>query len=113
MTLESSITQLNDSVQTLIKVISGLDAVTTTPKTVKAAKATPVKQAKPTIPVDSAAADTPTLEEVIDEMRVITDREVLSKIMKSFSVVRASDISDDKRTAFIEALHMELQKGAA
>ena len=151
MTLESSITQLNDSVQELIKVISALDTVAPKPKAVKASKPAAVKKAQtttsfefvglsnseecavatdstcagkvtgsfvePTTPVALVEAATednfPTLEEVIDEMRVITDREILSKIMTSFKVVRASDIAEDKRTAFIEALHMELQKGAA
>jgi len=116
MTLESSITQLNDSVQELIKVISALDTVATKPKAVKASKPAAVK-VEPTTPVALVEAATednfPTLEEVIDEMRVITDRDVLSKIMTSFKVVRASDIPEDKRTSFIEALHVELQKGAA
>ena len=57
MTLESSITELNASVQTLIKVISGLDAPITKPKAVKAAKPAPVKQAEPTAPVVSVEAD--------------------------------------------------------
>ena len=115
MTLDSSITQLNDSVQELIKVISALDTVAPKPKAVKASKPAPVKEATtPVALVEAATEDNfPTLEEVIDEMRVITDREILSKIMTSFKVVRASDIAEDKRTAFIEALHMELQKGAA
>ena len=119
MTLESSITQLNDSVQELIKVISALDTVAPKPKAVKAVKASKpaavkVELTTPVALVEAATEDNfPTLEEVIDEMRVITDREILSKIMTSFKVVRASDIAEDKRTAFIEALHMELQKGAA
>lgn len=115
MTLESSITELNASVQTLIKVISGLDAPITNPKAAKAAKPAPVKQAEPTTPVASAKADDnfPTLEDVIDEMRNITDRSILSGLMKSFGSVRASDIPADKRSAFIEALQLELQKGAA
>jgi len=115
MTLESSITQLNDSVQELIKVISALDTVATKPKAVKASKPAAVKEATtPVALVEAATEDNfPTLEEVIDEMRVITDREILSKIMTSFKVVRASDIAEDKRTSFIEALHVELQKGAA
>ena len=116
MTLESSITQLNDSVQELIKVISALDTVATKPKAVKASKPAPVKveATTPVALVEAATEDNfPTLEEVIDEMRVITDREILSKIMTSFKVVRASDIPEDKRTSFIEALHVQLQKGAA
>ena len=115
MTLESSITQLNDSVQELIKVISALDTVAPKPKAVKAVKASKPAAVKVelTTPVALVEDNFPTLEEVIDEMRVITDREILSKIMTSFKVVRASDIAEDKRTAFIEALHMELQKGAA
>ena len=116
MTLESSITQLNDSVQELIKVISALDTVATKPKAVKASKpaAVKVEATTPVALVEAATEDNfPTLEEVIDEMRVITDREILSKIMTSFKVVRASDIAEDKRTSFIEALHVELQKGAA
>lgn len=116
MTLESSITQLNDSVQELIKVISALDTVAPKPKAVKASKpaAVKVEPTSPVAPIEAATEDNfPTLEEVIDEMRVITDREILSKIMTRFSVVRASDIAEDKRTSFIEALHVELQKGAA
>ena len=115
MTLESSITELNASVQTLIKVISGLDAPITKPKAAKAAKPAPVKQAEPTTPVASAKADDnfPTLEDVIDEMRNIKDRTVLSELMHGFGSTRASDIPEEKRSAFIEALQMELQKGAA
>ena len=116
MTLESSITQLNDSVQELIKVISALDAPVTKPKAVKASKpaAVKVEPTSPVAPIEAATEDNfPTLEEVIDEMRVIEDRDILTKIMTSFKVVRASDIAEDKRTSFIEALHVELQKGAA
>ena len=116
MTLESSITELNASVQALIKVISALDAPVTKPEAVKAVKpaAVKVETTTPVAPVEAATEDNfPTLEEVIDEMRVITDRDVLSKIMTSFKVVRASDIPEDKRTSFIEALHVQLQKGAA
>jgi hypothetical protein len=114
MTLESSITQLNDSVQELIKVISALDTVAPKPKAVKAAKPAPVKQAQTTTPVAVKADDnSPTLEDVIDEMRNITDRSILSGLMKSFDSTRASDIPEDKRSAFIEALQLELQKGAA
>jgi hypothetical protein len=117
MTLESSITELNASVQTLIKVISGLDAPIIKPKAVKAAKTAPVKKVEPTVPVaavEAAAEDNfPTLEEVIDEMRNIKDRTVLSELMQGFGSTRASDIPEEKRSAFIEALQLELQKGAA
>lgn len=117
MTLESSITELNASVQTLIKVISGLDAPIIKPKAVKAAKAAPVKQAKPTIPVASVEADTedsfPTLTELVAEMKVISDRSVLSNLLEKFACKTASQIPEDRRTAFIEAIHLELQQGAA
>ena len=148
MTLESSITELNASVQTLIKVISGLDAPIIKPKAVKAAKTAPVKKAKTTTSFEfvglneecavatdstcagttsgsfvgtdaaaeaaaSAAGNIPSLEEVIDEMRNIKDRTVLSELMQGFGSTRASDIPEEKRSAFIEALQLELQKGAA
>ena len=61
----------------------------------------------------SAAGNIPSLEEVIDEMRNIKDRTVLSELMQGFGSTRASDIPEEKRSAFIEALQMELQKGAA
>ena len=61
----------------------------------------------------SAAGNFPSLEEVIDEMRNIKDRTVLSELMQGFGSTRASDIPEEKRSAFIEALQMELQKGAA
>jgi len=114
MTLESSITELNASVQTLIKLISALDAPITKPKAVKAVKPAPVKEAKPTTPVAPAEAssDTPTLEDLIDEMRAISDRSILQGLLTKFGSATASGIPEDKRTAFIEAIHMELQ-GAA
>ena len=64
--------------------------------------------------VEAATEDNfPTLEEVIDEMRNIKDRTVLSELMQGFGSTRASDIPEEKRSAFIEALQLELQKGAA
>jgi hypothetical protein len=33
--------------------------------------------------------------------------------MQGFGSTRASDIAEEKRSAFIEALQLELQKGAA
>ena len=61
----------------------------------------------------SAAGNIPSLEEVIDEMRNIKDRTVLSELMQGFGSTRASDIPEEKRSSFIEALQLELQKGAA
>jgi len=115
MTLESSITQLNDSVQTLIKVISGLDAVTTTPKAVKAVKATKAAKAAPAkeaTPVASVEADIPKLDDVIAEMRAISDRKILQKLLSQFGSATASGVPEENRAALIEAIHMELQ-GAA
>tara|TARA_R110002073_G_scaffold103305_1_gene233876 strand:- start:635 stop:988 length:354 start_codon:yes stop_codon:yes gene_type:complete len=117
MSLENSINDLNTSIQALIALMSAQSAPVTKPKAVKAAKPAAVKQAEPTAPVATVEAATednfPTLEEVINEMRVIEDREILTKIMNSFKVTRASDIAEEKRPAFIEALQLELQKGAA
>lgn len=129
MTLESSITELNASVQALIKVISALDAPIAKPKAVKAAKPakpTPDKKVEPTNPVrlaaeiDAAAhtaacvaANVPEVNEVISEMKAITDRKVLFSLLDQFDSKTASGIPADKRAAFIEAIHMELQKGAA
>jgi len=130
MTLESSITELNASVQALIKVISALDAPIAKPKAVKAAKPAPVKEAKPTAPVASVGineetavatdstcpattTDIPEVNEVISEMKAITDRKVLFSLLDKFDSKTASGIPADKRAAFIEAIHMELQKGAA
>jgi hypothetical protein len=117
MSLENSINDLNTSIQALIALMNAQSAPVTKPKAVKAAKPAAVKQAEPTTPVATVEAATednfPTLEEVINEMRVIEDREILTKIMNSFKVTRASDIPEDKRSAFIEALQLELQKGAA
>jgi len=133
MTLESSITELNASVQALIKVISALDAPIAKPKAVKAVKAVkpaPVKEAKPTAPVASVGineetavatdstcpattTDIPEVNEVISEMKAITDRKVLFSLLDQFDSKTASGIPADKRAAFIEAIHMELQKGAA
>jgi len=130
MTLESSITELNASVQALIKVISALDAPIAKPKAVKAAKPAPVKEAKPTAPVASVGineetavatdstcpattTDVPEVNEVISEMKAITDRKVLFSLLDQFDSKTASGIPADKRAAFIEAIHMELQKGAA
>jgi len=130
MTLESSITELNASVQALIKVISALDAPIAKPKAVKAAKPAPVKEAKPTAPVASVGineetavatdstcpattTDIPEVNEVISEMKAITDRKVLFSLLDQFDSKTASGIPADKRAAFIEAIHMELQKGAA
>ena len=130
MTLESSITELNASVQALIKVISALDAPIAKPKAVKAAKPAPVKEAKPTAPVASVGineetavatdstcpattTDIPEVNEVISEMKAITDRKVLFSLLEQFDSKTASGIPADKRAAFIEAIHMELQKGAA
>ena len=130
MTLESSITELNASVQALIKVISALDAPIAKPKAVKAAKPAPVKEAEPTAPVASVGineetavatdstcpattTDIPEVNEVISEMKAITDRKVLFSLLDQFDSKTASGIPADKRAAFIEAIHMELQKGAA
>jgi hypothetical protein len=115
MSLENSINDLNTSIQALIALMNAQSAPVSKPKAVKAAKTAPVKQAEPTAPVVSVEADDnlPTLEDVIDEMRNITDRSILSGLMKSFGSTRASDIPEEKRSAFIEALQMELQKGAA
>ena len=117
MSLENSINDLNTSIQALIALMSAQSAPVTKPKAVKAAKPAAVKQAEPTAPVATVEAATednfPTLEEVISEMRVIEDRDILTKIMDSFKVTRASDIAEAKRSAFIEALQLELQKGAA
>ena len=115
MSLENSITELNVSVQALIALMNAQSAPVTKPKAVKAAKPAPAKEPEPTAPVVSVEADDnfPTLEDVIDEMRNITDRSILSGLMKSFGSIRASDIPADKRSAFIEALQLELQKGAA
>jgi len=130
MTLESSITELNASVQALIKVISALDAPIAKPKAVKAVKPAPVKEAKPTAPVASVGineetavatdstcpattTDIPEVNEVISEMKAITDRKVLFSLLDKFDSKTASGIPADKRAAFIEAIHMELQKGAA
>jgi hypothetical protein len=120
MTLESSITQLNDSVQELIKVISALDTVAPKSKAVKAVKPAAVK-VEPTTPVRMAseiaaacvAANVPEVNEVISEMKAITDRKVLFSLLEQFDSKTASGIPADKRAAFIEAIHMELQKGAA
>ena len=125
MTLESSITQLNDSVQELIKVISALDTVATKPKAVKASKPAAVK-VEHTSPVRMAseidaaahtaacvAANVPEVNEVISEMKAITDRKVLFSLLEQFDSKTASGIPADKRAALIEAIHMELQKGAA
>jgi hypothetical protein len=115
MSLENSITELNGSVQALIALMNAQSAPVTKPKAVKAAKPAAVKQAEPTTPVATVKADDnfPTLEEVIDEMRNIKDRTVLSELMQGFGSTRASDIAEEKRSAFIEALQLELQKGAA
>ena len=117
MSLENSITELNVSVQALIALMNAQSAPVSKPKAVKAAKPAAVKKAKTTTSFEFVGAATednfPTLEEVINEMRVIEDREILTKIMNSFKVTRASDIPEDKRSAFIEALQLELQKGAA
>ena len=112
MSLENSITELNGSVQALIALMNAQSAPVTKPK---AAKPAPVKKAEPTTPVAAVKADDnfPTLEDVIDEMRNIKDRTVLSELMQGFGSTRASDIPEEKRSAFIEALQMELQKGAA
>ena len=112
MTLESSITELNASVQTLIKVISALDAPIAKPKAVKATKPAPVKEAEPTTPVASVEADVPKLTDIIAEMKAISDRTILASLLSKFGSKTASGIPDDKRSAFIEAIHMELQ-GAA
>jgi len=116
MTLESSITELNASVQTLIKVISALDAPITKPKAVKAAKPAPAKEAKPITPVASvepeAATNVPKLTDIIAEMKAISDRTILASLLSKFGSKTASGIPEDRRTAFIEAIHMELQ-GAA
>ena len=125
MTLESSITELNASVQALIKVISAFGAPIAKPKAVKAAKPakpTADKKVEPTNPVrlaaeiDAAAcvaANVPEVNEVISEMKAITDRKVLFSLLDQFDSKTASGIPADKRAAFIEAIHMELQKGAA
>lgn len=127
MTLEASITELNTSVQALIKVISALDPIIAKPKAVKAAKPTPDKKVEPTNPVrlateiDAAAAHTaafvaanvPELNEVISEMKAITDRKVLFSLLDQFDSKTASGIPEDRRTAFIEAIHLELKQGAA
>ena len=115
MSLENSINDLNTSIQALIALMSAQSASVTKPKAVKAAKPAPAKKAEPTAPVADVKADDnfPSLEDVIDEMRNITDRSILSGLMKSFGSIRASDIPADKRSAFIEALQLELQKGAA
>jgi hypothetical protein len=90
MSLENSINDLNTSIQALIALMSAQSAPVTKPKAVKAAKPAAVKQAEPTTPVATVEAATednfPTLEEVINEMRVIEDREILTKIMNSFKV---------------------------
>jgi len=112
MTLESSITELNASVQTLIKVISALDAPITKPKAVKAAKPAPAEEAKPITPVASVEADIPKLTDIIAEMKAISDRTILASLLTKFGSKTASGIPEDRRTAFIEAIHMELQ-GAA
>jgi len=112
MTLESSITELNASVQTLIKVISALDAPITKPKAVKAAKPAPAKEAEPITPVASVEADVPKLTDIIAEMKAISDRTILASLLTKFGSKTASGIPEDRRTAFIEAIHMELQ-GAA
>ena len=138
MTLESSITELNASVQALIKVISALDPIVDKPKAVKASKPTPDKKVEPTpdkkveaaveerdsfnpfaaeiYPVHTVAcvlANVPELNEVISEMKAITDRKVLFSLLDQFESKTASGIPANKRAAFIEAIHMELQKGAA
>ena len=126
MTLEASITELNTSVQALIKVISALDPIIAKPKAVKAAKPTPDKKVEPTNPVrlaveiDAAAhtaafvaANVPELNEVISEMKAITDRKVLFSLLDQFDSKTASGIPEDRRTAFIEAIHLELKQGAA
>ena len=115
MSLENSITELNVSVQALIALMNAQSAPVSKPKAVKAAKPAPVKKAEPTTPVAAVKADDnfPTLEDVIDEMRNIKDRTVLSELMQGFGSTRASDIPEEKRSAFIEALQLELQKGAA
>ena len=124
MTLESSITELNASVQALIKVISALDAPIAKPKAVKAAKPTPVEPTKPVRlapeEIDAAAhtaaciaANVPEVNEVISEMKAITDRKVLFSLLDQFDSKTASGIPADKRAAFIEAIHVELQQGAA
>lgn len=125
MTLESSITQLNDSVQELIKVISALDTVAPKSKAVKAVKpaavevehTSPVRMASEIHAADHTAAcvaaNVPEVNEVISEMKAITDRKVLFSLLEQFDSKTASGIPADKRAAFIEAIHMELQKGAA
>ena len=112
MTLESSITELNASVQTLIKLISGLDAPIAKPKAVKATKPAPAKKAEPTTPVASVEVDVPTLDDIISEMKAISDRTILAGLLSNFGSKTASGIPEDRRSAFIEAVHMELQ-GAA
>jgi len=129
MTLESSITELNASVQTLIKVISALDAPIASSKAVKATKPAPVKESKPTAPVASVGVneetavatdstcpattiDIPKLTDIIAEMKAISDRTILASLLTKFGSKTASGIPEDRRTAFIEAIHMELQ-GAA
>jgi hypothetical protein len=109
MTLESSITELNASVQTLIKVISGLDASIAKPKATKPA---PAKKVEPTTLVASVVADTPTLDDIISEMKAISDRTILAGLLSNFGSKTASGIPEDRRSAFIEAVHQELQ-GAA
>ena len=112
MTLESSITELNASVQTLIKVISGLDTPIAKPKAVKATKPAPAKKVEPTTLVASVEADTPTLDDIISEMKAISDRTILASLLSNFGSKTASGIPEDRRSAFIEAVHQELQ-GAA
>lgn len=115
MSLEKSITDLNASVQTLIQVMSDQNAHTPTPVSVKQGKPSPAKPVELITPVALAESDAnfPSLEVVIDEMRGITDRPILDKLMTAFNSKRASDIPEDRRSAFIEAIHVELQQGAA
>lgn len=115
MSLENSITDLNASVQTLIQVMSAQNAHTPTPVSVKQGKPSPAKTVELITPVALAESDAnfPSLEVVIDEMRGITDRPILDKLMIAFNSKRASDIPEDRRSAFIEAIHVELQQGAA